>query len=110
MKADPVKRRRLVPVLTYATIFIVYAVGLVVVIPKGNELVTAPQAAQVGAVDDPGVGCLGELVASVQSGVFLDYYVAGTHGDASEDLGPHIMGGRLETDAAGGVLEGACTA
>jgi Kef-type K+ transport system membrane component KefB/nucleotide-binding universal stress UspA family protein len=108
MKADPVSRRRLVPVLTYATIFIVAAVGLVVVLPRGNELETAPQAAEVGVVDAPGVECLGEVVASVQSGVFLDYYVAGTHGDASEDLGPHIMGGRLDTATGTGVLEGAC--
>ena len=37
MNADPVARRRLVPVLTYATIFIVAAVGLVVVLPRGQR-------------------------------------------------------------------------
>ena len=98
MNAPPVTRRRLVPVLTYATIFIVAAVGLVIVLPRGNAIVPAPQAAAVGTVDAPGADCLGERLATVQSGVFLDYYVAGTHGDATEDLGDHIMGGRIEAE------------
>ena len=47
-------------------------------------------------------------MASVQSGVFLDYYVAGTHGNAHEDLGPRIMGGRLDPATGRGVLDGNC--
>ena len=108
MTTEPVTRRRLVPILTYVSILIVAAVGLVVVLPRGNQLDTAPQAAEIGIVDTPGVGCLGDLVASVQSGVFLDYHVAGTHGNAHEDLGPRIMGGRLDAASGRGVLEGTC--
>ena len=108
MNAPPVPRRRLVPVLTYTTIFIVAAVGLVMVLPRGNDIVPAPQASAVGTVDSPGSDCLGERIATVQSGVFLDYYVAGTHGNATEDLGAHIMGGRLDQDSGRGVLQGTC--
>ncbi len=108
MTSPPVTRRRLVPVLTYATIFIVLAVGLVIVLPRGNDIVPAPQASAVGTVDAPGADCLGERIASVQSGVFLDYYVAGTHGDATEDLGEHVMGGRIDAETGRGVMQGTC--
>ncbi len=107
MNAPPVTRRRLVPVLTYATIFIVAAVGLVIVLPKGNAIIPAPQALPVGSVTGAAVECLGERVATVQSGVFLDIHVPGEHGDETEDLGPKIVGGRLEQSGSG-VLSGSC--
>jgi Kef-type K+ transport system membrane component KefB/nucleotide-binding universal stress UspA family protein len=106
--SPPLTRRRLVPALTYATIFIVLAVGLFFVLPRGNSIVPAPQASPVGTVDAPGADCLGDRIASVQSGVFVDYYVAGTHGDATEDLGDHVMGGRIDADTGRGVLQGTC--
>lgn len=103
----PVSRRRLIPVITYATIFIVAAVGLIIVLPKGNAIIPAPQALLVGSVTGSAVECLGERVATVQSGVFLDIHVPGTHGNETEDLGPKIVGGRLEQSGSG-VLSGSC--
>ena len=108
MNADPVPRRRLVPVLTYATIFIVAAVGLVVVLPRGNAIIPAPQAVPTGAVSGAAVACLGERVATVQSGVFLDIHVPGAHGDETEDLGPRVVGGRIDQATGSGELTGNC--
>ncbi len=108
MTTAPVTRRRLIPALTYATIFIVAAVGLVLVLPKGNEIVPALQASPLGAVEGDGVACLGERIATVQSGVFLDLHVPGSHGDETEDLGPKIVGGRLDVESSFGDLTGSC--
>ena len=108
MTTPPVTRRRLVPALTYATIFIVLAVGLVLVLPRGNEIVPALQASPVGAVEGDGVACLGERIATIQSGVFLDLHVPGSHGDEAEDLGPKIVGGRLDLETSQGDLTGTC--
>ncbi len=108
MTTAPVTRRRLIPTLTYATIFIIAAVGLVLVLPRGNEIVPALQASPLGAVEGDGVACLGERIATVQSGVFLDLHVPGSHGDETEDLGPKIVGGRLDQDTSRGDLSGTC--
>ncbi len=108
MTTSPVEQRRLIPALTYATIFIVAAVGLVSVLPRGNRIVPAPQASPVGAVEGSGAACLGERIATVQSGVFLDVHVPGSHGDETEDLGPKIVGGRLDQESGRGDLTGSC--
>ncbi len=108
MTTPPVTRRRLIPALTYATIFIVAAVGMVLVLPRGNEIIPALQASPVGAVEGDGVVCLGERIATIQSGVFLDLHVPGSHGDETEDLGPKIVGGRLDLDSSVGDLTGNC--
>ena len=108
MTTPPETRRRLIPALTYATIFVVAAIGLVLVLPRGNEIVPAPQASPLGAVDGPGVDCLGERIATVQSGVFLDLHVPGSHGDETEDLGAKIVGGRLDQESGRGDLSGTC--
>jgi len=108
MTAPPTTGRRLIPVVTYATIFVVAAIGMVLVLPRGNDIVPAPQASPVGAVQGAGVACLGERIATVQSGVFLDVHVPGSHGDETEDLGPKIVGGRLNQETGTGDLTGTC--
>jgi Kef-type K+ transport system membrane component KefB/nucleotide-binding universal stress UspA family protein len=108
MTTPPLQRRRLIPALTYVTIFIVAAIGLVLVLPRGNDIVPAPQASPVGAVEGDGAACLGDRIATVQSGVFLDIHVPGSHGDETEDLGPKVVGGRLDQASGRGDLTGTC--
>jgi len=108
MTTPPVTRRRLIPSFTYATIFVVAAVGLVLVLPRGNQIVPALQASPLGAVEGDGVACLGDRVATVQSGVFLDLHVPGSHGDETEDLGPKVVGGRIDRESGRGELSGSC--
>jgi Kef-type K+ transport system membrane component KefB/nucleotide-binding universal stress UspA family protein len=110
MTTPPVTRRRLIPAFTYATIFVVAAVGLVLVLPRGNQIVPALQTSPVGAAEGDGVACLGDRVATVQSGVFLDLHVPGSHGDETEDLGRKIVGGRLDRESGRGELTGSCAA
>jgi len=102
------RRRRFLPVFTYASILVVAAVGLALVLPRGNEIIPAPQASPLGAVEGNGVSCLGERVATVQSGVFLDLHVPGSHGDETEDLGPRIVGGEIDRESGRGDLTGSC--
>nr|MDP9495719.1 cation:proton antiporter [Actinomycetota bacterium] len=67
-----------------------------------------PQAAPVGAVEGAGAACLGGRIATVQSGVFLDIHVPGSHGDETEDLGQKIVGGRLDQESGRSDLTGSC--
>ncbi|MBA2338128.1 MAG: hypothetical protein H0V96_10305, partial [Acidimicrobiia bacterium] len=51
-------RRRLIPVLAYASGMVLLAIGLLTVLPAGNRIDAAPQAASVGSVDGAGAACL----------------------------------------------------
>ncbi len=101
-------RRRLVPVLAYASVMVLLAIGLLTILPAGNRIDAAPQAASVGAVDGAGAACLGDRVATVQSGVFLDLRVPGNR-SGNEDVGQRLVGGRLDRLTGRGDLEGTCT-
>ncbi len=101
-------KRRTVSVLAYASIFVLLGIGLAAVLPVGNRIEAAPQAPLVGTVSGAGVGCIGDRVATVQSGVFLDLHVPGSHGSAEEDIGQLLFGGRIDRISGDGLLEGAC--
>ncbi len=102
--------RRVVRLLAYSSIFVVLALGLVTVLPAGNQIDAAPQVPPVGIVEGAGADCLGTRVATVQSGVFLDLHIPGTHGAGDEDIGERLVGGQLDRLSGSGLLEGQCTA
>ncbi len=101
--------RRMISVLAYSSIFVVLALGLVTVLPAGNRIDAAPQAPPVGIVEGSGAECLGDRVATVQSGVFLDLHVPGSHGAGDEDIGERLVGGQLDRLNGSGQLDGSCT-
>ncbi|MGI8823409.1 MAG: cation:proton antiporter [Acidimicrobiia bacterium] len=100
--------RRMAILLTYGGIATVLTIGLVAILPAGNRIVAAPQAASVGTVTGPATACLGTRVATVQSGVFLDLHVPGSHGSGDEDIGERIVGGRLDRLTGAVAMGGTC--
>jgi Kef-type K+ transport system membrane component KefB/nucleotide-binding universal stress UspA family protein len=103
MSARPT--RRWVPIAAYASIFLILAIGLVLVLPAGNQLIPAPQAPAVGAVTGGAEVCLGGRVAFVQSGVFLDIHVSGQDGH----IGQKLVGGRVVRETGNARLVGVCS-
>ena len=67
-------RRRWIPIAAYSSIFLILGLGLLLILPVGNQITPAPQAGPVGDVAGGGEQCLGERVGFVQSGVFIDIH------------------------------------
>lgn len=100
-------RSRWVALVAYASAFVALAVGLVVFLPAGTRIHPAPQAPSVGEVT-AGSECLGERVAFVQSGVFLDLHIPGSQGFIDRDLGAVIATGRIDRLSGEVSLVGTC--
>ncbi len=101
-------RPRWVPIAAYSSIFVLLAIGLAVTIPAGNRIQAAPQMPVVGDVGGGAEACLGDRVAAVQSGVFLDIHVVGSSGSGDRDLGPKLLGGRIERLTGAVEMTGTC--
>jgi Kef-type K+ transport system membrane component KefB/nucleotide-binding universal stress UspA family protein len=106
---EPSPRRRLVPILAYASIFVILAIGLVTVLPAGNRLVAAPQVPEAMSVEGAAIECLGAAVVAVQSGAFLDLHAPGDGGLDGSNPGSELVGGRLAPDSGRGQLSGGCS-
>ncbi len=96
------------PVVAYASALVILGLGLILTLPVGNQIVAAPQMPVLGEVSAEGQQCLGERVASVQSGIFLDLHVVGAHGLGDRDLGPRLTHGEIDRLTGDVVLSGSC--
>ncbi|MEP1125460.1 MAG: cation:proton antiporter [Ilumatobacter sp.] len=100
--------RRWVAAVAYASIFVVLGVGLLLVLPAGNDLSGAPQAPPRGEVSAGAEQCLGESVALVQSGVFLQIHEVDDRIDTG--IGPLLVDGRMDRTSGAATLSGWCRA
>ncbi|HEX2405478.1 MAG TPA: cation:proton antiporter, partial [Acidimicrobiia bacterium] len=100
-------RRRWIPIAAYSSIFLILGLGLALTLPAGNEITPAPQASPVGDVTGGGEQCLGERVAFVQSGVFIDIHALAPGAD-ERDLGPKLVGGQVDRLTGAAELTGSC--
>ena len=101
-----VSRPRWIPAAAYVSIFVILAVGLVIVLPKGNEIQAAPQMPEIVEVSAEARECLGDILGTVQSGVFLDLHGTAASGDG--DLGPRLVGGEVDRLTGESLLTGFC--
>jgi Kef-type K+ transport system membrane component KefB len=93
----------------YVAVTVVGALALALILIRGSALDPAPEIARTL---DTGqlAACLGEQVAVVQSGTFVDLHLPGLGGPDSVDgeLGLRMVRGRLGTSGEPGRFEGAC--
>lgn len=101
---------RWVSIATYAGTILLLVTGLMVMLPLGSTITPAPHTPGVGDVSGGAERCLGERVAFVQSGVFLDVHVPGTHGMGDRDIGAKLVGGRIDRSSGQVELTGTCAA
>ncbi len=93
----------------YGVMFLVTGVILTVVLVRGSNL--SPVAELAPLLDSSAAAdCLGDNVAVVQSGAFVDLRVPGPPGaDTVEgELGPVLIRGLLKTDGSEATFEGEC--
>ncbi len=95
-------------VAAHASILVVLGVGLVLVLPAGGDLSAAPQAPSRGEVSAGAEQCLGERVAFVQSGVFLEIHEVDDRIDTG--IGPLLVDGRVDRTSGAATLTGSCGA
>ena len=100
-------RRRWIPIAAYSSIFLILGLGLLLILPVGNQITPAPQASPVGDVAGGGEQCLGERVGFVQSGVFIDIHALPLGAD-DRDLGPKLVGGQVDRLTGAAELTGSC--
>ena len=100
-------RRRWIPIAAYSSIFLILGLGLLLVLPAGNQITPAPQASPVGDVAGGGEQCLGS--ASLRPmGVFIDIHALAPGAD-TRDLGPKLVGGQVDRLTGAAELTGSCS-
>jgi Kef-type K+ transport system membrane component KefB len=97
-------------VTTYLAVVVLGAVTLVVALRIGGAEDAAPEVAPLSAVDGPAAACLGDRLASVQSGTFLDLHRPGPPGgeDDEAEVGDRVARGRVDRETGRSTLRGRC--
>lgn len=107
----PTARRRgssLRCLLTYALVSLVGLLALAIVVPIGNGIEAAPQAPTLGAVEGAMTRCLGDRVATVQSGVFVDLHEVPAPDASVGESASRLGSGRIHAGTGSVTLEGVC--
>ncbi len=102
------RSRRGIAIAAYSSILVVIGIGMAVVLPAGDDLKAAPQAPKLADVSGSAVTCLGERVAFVQSGVFLDVHEYDSR--VVGGLGPQLAEGRVDRESGQVQITGKCAA
>ena len=100
------KRPSWVPVTAYISIFAILGLALVLTIPAGNQITPAPQMPERTEVGQGGESCLGNRLAAVQSGVFLDLHSTDASGHGA--AGSRVAGGQVDRLTGATQLTGVC--
>lgn len=96
--------------LIYLTILSCGLLTLAASLFFGRRIEPAPVLPELAVVTGSGATCLGERVATLQSGEFVDLYQPGPPGAETQDeqLGDRVARGRLDRRSGEGTLRGAC--